>query len=97
MDTESLAVEVGNNRKHLLARLRETVHVLNGSYHKFFQCQHQRFDFDHKRLYGSDGWFLQWQLRPNPEQPESYENQQTSVGCVTLGRLSAPASPPQSD
>jgi hypothetical protein len=86
MSSEELALALAGNRKELLARLRETVHVLNGRYHKFFQRKHQRFDYENKRLYGFDGFYLQWRLRANPELPESYENQQTSVGTVTLER-----------
>jgi hypothetical protein len=84
--SEQLALELASDRKALLAELREASRMLNGRYHKFFQRKHQRFDFDNKRLYGFDGFFLQWQLRHNPDAPESYENQQTSVGTVTLDR-----------
>lgn len=33
------------------------------------------------------GYRLQWRTRCNPDQPESYENQQTSVGHVCLEKL----------
>lgn len=87
MTNEEQALQVGSDRKELLARLREAKSVLNGRYHKFFQRKHQRFNFNEKRLYGFDGWYLQWQIRLYPEQPESYENQQTSIGTVVLGRI----------
>jgi hypothetical protein len=85
-DTEQKAVELGDDRKRLLARMRETISVMYPRYAKFFQRKHQRFDFDAKRLNGFDGWFLQWELRENPNSPESYENQQTSGGIVRLGK-----------
>lgn len=87
MTNEELAIAVGNDRKELRKRLMEARSVLNGRYHKFFQHKHLRFDFEHKRLLGFDGWFLQWQIRLDPKSPESYENQQTSIGAVTLHNL----------
>ncbi len=84
MSNEQDALEVGANKKELLKRLRWTVGVLNSRYSKFFRRVYQQFDFDQKRLYGFDGFYLQWRLRLNPDEPESYENQQTSIGVVTL-------------
>lgn len=85
MTNEQLALELANDRKRLRARLNETVGVLRKDrYAKFFQRDCQRFDFEAKRLYGYGGFYLQWTLRLQPDQPESYENQQTSVGTVTL-------------
>lgn len=86
---EQLALELAGDRKRLLARLRETVSVLRKDrYAKFFQGKDQRFDFEAKRLYGACGFYLQWQVRYYPNLPESYENQQTSVGTVVLERAS---------
>lgn len=85
-DTEQLAIALSNDRKRLLERLREAKTCLNSRYDKFFQRKHQRFDFERKRLVGHSGFYLQWTTRLQPEQPESYENQQTSVGCVQLER-----------
>jgi hypothetical protein len=85
---EELALALANDRKQLKARFRETVSVLRTDrYAKFFQGKDQRFDFDAKRLYGASGFYLQWQLRPFPDRPESYENQQTSVGTVELAHI----------
>lgn len=85
--SEQLALAVAADRKALLARLRETVSVLRTDrYAKFFQRKDQRFSFEEKRLYGACGFYLQWRLRPRPELPESYENQQTSIGIVELER-----------
>ena len=86
MTNEQEALALAGDRKRLLARLRETVTVLRTGYAKFFQRKHQRFSFDEKRLYGFGGFYLQWQLRSDPTAPESYENQQTSVGTVVLLR-----------
>ena len=88
MTNEDLALALASDRKQLLARLRETVTVLRKDrYARFFQGKDQHFDFDSKRLYGAAGFYLQWQLRPFPEQPESYENQQTSIGTVELSHV----------
>ena len=87
MTNEQKALALASNKKRLLARLRETVSVLRKDrYAKFFQGKDQRFAFDEKRLYGASGFYLQWQVRCYPDQPESYENQQTSVGTVVLER-----------
>lgn len=87
MDSEQAAVTLSNDRKQLRKRFAETVSVLRRDrYAKFFQREHQRFDFEAKRLYGHSGFYLQWKLRPDPDSPESYENQQTSIGTVTLER-----------
>lgn len=40
-----------------------------------------RYDFADKRLIGCK-FYLQWLVREFPDRPESYDNQQTSVGCV---------------
>ena len=84
--SEELALNLAADKTRLLARMRESISVMYPKYAKFFQRKHQRFDFDAKRLNGFDGWFLQWQLRQNPNAPESYENQQTSQGIVTVWR-----------
>lgn len=84
---EQLALELASNRKQLLKRLRWTVSVLRNRYQAEFSPQDKQvFDFDAKRLYGANGFYLQWQTRSDPEQPENYENQQTSVGCCILRR-----------
>lgn len=41
-------------------------------------------DFANKRATTLCGHILQWKLRRHPELPESYENQQTTVGSVYL-------------
>lgn len=41
------------------------------------------FDLDKKRLI-SDGYYLQWKVRQHPNELVSYNNQQTSIGIVTL-------------
>jgi hypothetical protein len=47
-----------------------------------------RYDKEAKTLRGMNGVVLQWQVRLHPDQPISYENQQTSVGVVIAkGRL----------
>lgn len=41
-----------------------------------------KFDFAGRRLIGNNGLILQWQTRQFPDQPEDYNNQQTTVGAV---------------
>lgn len=43
-----------------------------------------RFDFAGRRLIGDNSLALQWLTRLEPDQPESYRNQQTNRGCVIL-------------
>ena len=42
-----------------------------------------RFDFAN-RLIGANGLVLQWQTRPEPDQPESRRNSQNGKGYVFL-------------
>lgn len=84
MESETLAIALSNDSDKLLARLRETVRVLNDRYVTQFRRKDQRYSFAEKRLYGINGFYLQWRLRDRPDEPETYENQQTSVGSVYL-------------
>lgn len=44
-----------------------------------------RLDFDNKRLYSRvAGVYLQWQLRPQPDQPIGPTNRQTATGHVVF-------------
>ena len=48
----------------------------------------KRVDHAHKRMLSDDAkLMLQWQTRECPELPESYTNQQTSMGTVKLRRV----------
>lgn len=85
---EKLALEVGNSRTALRKRLQVARGVLIGHFNR--QFGRGRFDFANKHLIGDNGLFLQWQTRYYPDQPESYRNQQTSRGVVSLARSPQP-------
>lgn len=78
---EAKARAIGEDRKALRARLLEARAVLKDEYRREFR--RYRFDFANKRLVSENGLYsLQWVIRPRPDQPESYRNQQTSRGSV---------------
>lgn len=83
MTNEQKAIELGKDRNRLLARLKDAVKVLNKDLHKHFN--HTHFDFEKKALISMNSKYrLVWSIRENPDQPESYLNQQTNQGCVQL-------------
>ena len=78
---EMQASVVGSTRKLLKQRLREAYAVLTAGYKKKFT--QFRFEFENNRVLSDDGTIaLQWRLRAHPDQPPSYNNQQTSRGLV---------------
>lgn len=79
---EKMALKLSNNKPQLKERLLEARSVLADWALKYFKSY--RYDFENKRLTGTDGYYLQWQLRNNPNIPVSYENQQTTKGIVVL-------------
>lgn len=81
---EQIASQRASNRKWLLNRLMSAKSVLKSQYRMQFKSP--RFDFDMKRLYGDSGYYLQWKLRDEPNEPQSHENQQTNSGTVKLYR-----------
>lgn len=81
MTNEEKSIIVGQSKVKLKKRLMETKSVLSNEARKLFR--NAKFDFENKRLIG-DGYFLQWELRNEPDKPESYYNQQTSVGTVII-------------
>ena len=86
-DSEYEATKLSTSPYRLLKRLQAAVSVLRDRYQAEFKPQSkQSFDFIAKRLYGGNGFYLQWQTRDDPQAPESYDNQQTTVGCCTLYR-----------
>jgi hypothetical protein len=76
------AQTLSGNRKQLRQRLTEARNVLNASLRASFGKG--TFDFENKRLVGDNGVILQWRLRDHPDQPPSYQNQQTSRGTVVV-------------
>jgi len=91
MTNEQEAIALGNNRTLLLKRLKEAKAVLVGPANRLFG--RARFDFAGKRLLGANGLYLQWQVRPKPDEPEGYRNQQTNRGTVTLMLWRGPGGP----
>jgi len=67
----------------LLRRLRQCKAVLRTEYRKRFS--QEILDRENLRMISDDGKLrLQWRLRDKPGEPESYENQQSTVGSVSL-------------
>jgi len=80
---EQKAMAIRNSRPALRALFKETLSCLYPEDRRAFKGA--RLDFDKARLVSADGClFLQWRLRNNPDEPESYRNQQTSRGSVML-------------
>lgn len=81
-DVKALALSA--DRAWLLARLRDSQRMTDTPYNELLRGS--SFDFQSKRLCGRHGFTLQWKLRRRPDQPIEYDNQQTSVGIVTLDK-----------
>jgi hypothetical protein len=79
---EREALLLAADKKRLRKRLQDARSVLLGTVSK--QFGKGTFDYPGRRLIGASGMILQWQTRQNPKQPEDYNNQQTTVGCVLL-------------
>lgn len=82
---EVKAMAVRNDRATLRKRFAQWTYVFRLPYFK-----KAKLDFENARLIGSNGYYLQWTLRPRPNEPESYTNQQTSVGSVRLYQMRQP-------
>lgn len=78
------------DKTRLRKRLNEARSILVLRYRKMFKPG--IFKANEKALYSDNpiGYRLQWQTRRHPDQPESYENQQTAVGAVYLEELTKP-------
>lgn len=81
-ELEKKAMALGEDEQQLETRLQSARYLLIDEYRPYFRKP--TYDFAGKRLVGSEGYVLQWKLRRNPDAPENYENQQTSVGIVVL-------------
>lgn len=85
----SLALNSVSDFDSLKLRLKHAKMTLHDKYQKLFSIQDKCIDFKNKRLISKCGKYsLQWQLRDNPDLPESYENQQTTIGIVRCYKLS---------
>jgi hypothetical protein len=76
---ERAARKLAADKTALRQRLRDARSCLTPELSKLFGKG--RFDFARRRLVGN-GLVLQWRTRFYPDQRESYENQQTTRGCV---------------
>jgi len=85
MNSEQLAIELGNDEVRLLKRLLDARKVLAVWARPYFKSFY--YDFKNKRFIGKDNLVLQWRIRKNPELPISYENQQTNRGTVSVERI----------
>lgn len=80
---EQQALEYGQNQKALIDGLRNARSMLTSDVRRLFT--RQRIEFAAKRMISDDEKLvLQWRVRPKPTEPIGPNNQQTSVGCVTL-------------
>jgi hypothetical protein len=81
--SETKALAVAADRKALHKRLQETRSCLTTEAKRGFGkgC----FDFEGRCLVGNN-FTLQWQMRQQPDEPESYLNQQTNRGTVVIRR-----------
>lgn len=76
--------KLAEDPKWLLSRLKEARNCLVNDLRA--KAEFWRFDHEKRRLVclvPPYNW-LQWKCRPKPDEPESYENQQTSVGTVVV-------------
>ena len=82
-EKEAKAFSCVDTRAKLRKRINETKDCLVPEWRKLFR--NYVLDFDKRRATTRDGdYYLQWRIRPNPAQPESYSNQQTTNGTVIL-------------
>lgn len=82
MNTEETAIALGNNRTALHKEMLSYLGLLTKEIQKKFPRKRLVWDFDAKRLWGTEGYYLQWSIRENPLEPQSYDNQQTSRGAT---------------
>lgn len=83
---EHEAKALGDDPKVLKKRILEAKADLKQVFRDEFK--QSKWDIPHKRLWSEDGnYCLQWQARDRPDEPESYENQQSAAGTVVLLKL----------
>jgi hypothetical protein len=86
-DSEFKAHTIGMHKALLRKRLMEAKKVL-AVQGLPFTFKQNKFQYPHKRILSDcTHWALQWKVRPFPDRPESYENQQTSTGIVEIVRV----------
>lgn len=83
MKNEEKAIAIGDDPVALRSRLMDAKSMLIRVMHQ--QFGENTFDARNRRLVSNNGsYILQWLLRRRPDQPEGYDNQQTSCGIVVL-------------
>ena len=83
---QCMAESVGRDKKELRKRLMESKSLLTDEFRTIFGGI--KFEPEKKRFISKDGKFaLQWTTRRFPDKPVSSDNQQTSIGCVTVREL----------
>ena len=83
MTNEQKSIAIRDYKKALTRQLLEARSCLKNEYRKLFTKK--KVDFKYKSMLSDNGKFvLIWQVRSYPDEPESYNNQQTSQGCVEL-------------
>lgn len=86
LEREALARRIMGSPARLLKRLLDAKACLTDELRTEFRVY--GFDVAEKRLYSATGrYFLEYRVRPRPDDPESYTNQQTSMGCVVFGTI----------
>jgi len=86
--TELEALKLTTDRKRLERRLRGARSNLI-LFDRRRNFGHGRFDFDKRTLTGDNGIVLQWQTRNKPDEPITYQNQQTQDGTVIIANVQA--------
>lgn len=85
LTAEDKARHIGETPELLKELLRDTVTMYTKPYRELFKGA--KFDFSRKCLWANDGQHaVVWDLRAYPDKPQSYRNQQTSLGRVSLVR-----------
>jgi len=80
---EALSLALGNDKAALKKRLLSARSCLKKPFLDKFKKK--IYDFENKRMTSDDGSMaLQWLTRLSPHAPPSYDNQQTTVGKVTV-------------
>ena len=85
-EIEQKAIAIGDDKKQLTRRLLDARYCLKDEYRKLFKKK--KVDFKHKSMLSDCGkYVLIWRIREYPDEPESYNNQQTSNGTVALFKV----------
>jgi hypothetical protein len=80
------SLAIGRSKTAVLRRLKECISVMKREGKEYFRQGH--YIPKRKMIVGPDGKYaIQWRLRPYPNKPSSYENQQTSAGTVVVLEL----------